>query len=155
MKNAALIERLISLARLDYDVMCAYEEAIRRIDKNDRDVREHLIQYRNAHAIHVNALSTAIVDLGGSVPALSPEARGNTSQGVVSLTNASGTTAALQALRQNEIFIEKAYDSARSDPEFSDYPFDLQEHFKNFLVDEEQHLSYIDSALKFLAAAVR
>lgn len=155
MDKEAIIEKLVSLAQADYDVMCVYDEALRRIEKNDKDIRDNLMLYRNDHALHVNALSTAITDLGGNIAGLSPESRGRLAEGVIPVTALMGTVDALQALRQNEIFLNRIYGNAITDAAFTSFPIDIQEHIKNNRYDDEHHLTYLEAALNELAITAR
>ncbi|MHB9156157.1 MAG: hypothetical protein ACYC5N_10815 [Endomicrobiales bacterium] len=154
MENTAMAGRLVSLAQLEQDLMRAYEEAVNRLDKGDKDIHDHLALYLNDHALHAEAIATGIVELGGRAPETSSRrGRGRAAEEIVPLTGISGTAGALKAMRQNEVLINRAYAGIVSDSGFPDFPDDIREQLMHNLDDEKHHLEYMESALKALAVA--
>jgi hypothetical protein len=147
MNNAELAERLVSIARLNHDLIHAYDEAISKVDKSDKDICDHLIRFRNDHHRQEKAIVEAIEDLGQEPPRFTEEKQEFETPVLRSLENASGTAGVLEALQRNEYFTNKMYDEAVADDYYTTYPLNIQALLQRNYLDERRHQAYIDSQL--------
>ncbi|MFP4072183.1 MAG: DUF2383 domain-containing protein [Desulfovibrionales bacterium] len=138
-----IIKQLHSLAQLDADAYHAYGQAMDKVEHVA--IRDQLGVYRDDHRRHFDELSSQIRSMGGDPPDFSKDFKGYFIEGFTSLRSATGTKGALEAMQTNEKMTNKNYNDASSR---SDLPPEIHSMLVSFYQDEQQHLRFVEQALK-------
>lgn len=135
------LDQLQHLVRIDMDALRAYAQAIDNVD--DQSVRNMLTGFRHDHERHVETLSAAIAEMGGTVPK-QPHFAGFALAGMTGVAAGMGVSSALMVMQSNEIVTNQAYDLALS----ADLPEPVRELVEQNREDERRHLKEISSRLR-------
>ena len=141
MEKRAMIEKLSSLMKLDYDAAQAYETALKYI--KDDDIHERISEYHDDHLRHVKSLEEAIRGLGGTPPPETTTIRGLFLEGAAVMQGITGTEGSLRALLTGERVTNKAYNDVL-DLQFTP---EIRSTIDLFYRDEQKHIRYITSAI--------
>ena len=136
-----IVNKLNSLAKLDYDALESYNEAIKKIDQSE--IREQLSKFRDDHDRHFQVLSDLIIKYGGIPTSRSRDIRGVFLGTATTLQSMAGTEGTLKAVQTGEKITNDSYRDAIS----QDYPQDVKRVLEKNYDDEQNHLSYVNYAL--------
>lgn len=136
------LNKLRGLAQLDVDAIGLYEAAIQRIDVPL--IRGKLAEFRVDHRRHVQDLNAAIIRLGGTESASTPDLKGTVLRGFTAVTSMMGNHAALLAIIANEELTNRPYESALK----VDWTPDIRALIEKNFADEKRHLAWIKQAVK-------
>lgn len=138
------IDALVSVIRLDYDAIEAYDEAVRRID--DADWRANLVRFKADHVRHTEELGAIVEELGGTPPD-GPGAKRLVTAGKVVMADLMGDKAILQAMKTNEDDTNAAYERLAGHQHKLAAAADAVERG---LADERRHRAWIERAIATL-----
>ncbi|MBS1118123.1 MAG: hypothetical protein H6Q90_351 [Deltaproteobacteria bacterium] len=142
------IDMLNDLIQLDYDAIQTYEQALKRIDDQDRDVRRDLESFRLDHERHVLELTTLITGMRGIARDVGRDMKGVVLEGMTALRSVTGTFGALKAMRMNEKLTNRTYEKASK----AGLPMLAVEIVTRNLADERRHLTAIEMHIDRLVA---
>jgi uncharacterized protein (TIGR02284 family) len=143
--NQEMIEQLNDLIQLDFDAVQLYAKALEHVD--DSAAKEDLRTFMTDHQRHVANLSSMIEELGGEPRTPSPDIKGVLLEVVTAFRSVTGTKGALKAMKLNERFTNKVYDTA-SKLEMPERAASMIEAHRR---DERRHLSAIEGHLARLS----
>lgn len=138
-KNA--IDKLNDLIQLDVDAVQAYDHAIKNVEYDD--IRKRFSEFQDDHRAHIRNLAEMVQKLGGTPVKLEPSIKGYLLEGLTALRSATGTKAALEAMRTNEKLTNKKYEEAVG----QDFAEEVTKLLRINLAQEQQHLAYIEEIL--------
>jgi len=145
-KNVSKV--LCDLIALDFDAIDAYEQAIKRITKDDV-ARTELAKFKADHERHVTDLQPLVRQLGDEPPA-SGDFKRLLAQGKVILGALVGDGAILRAMKSNEDDTNKQYEQALQTDGLT---AEMRGVLERNLADERRHRAWIESRLAFKRAA--
>ncbi|TAK73545.1 MAG: ferritin-like domain-containing protein [Gammaproteobacteria bacterium] len=143
MKND-IVTVLTDLAQLDIDAVCAYEQALEKIE--EKTIYQSIDSFRNDHLRHIDDLSEMIKNYGGTPPERSKDFKGFIIEGFTALRSITGTRGALRAMEFNEKTTNKNYKKALT--ENADFPPEVIALLQKNYGDEQRHLNYIQVTLQ-------
>ncbi|MBD3345190.1 MAG: DUF2383 domain-containing protein [Chitinivibrionales bacterium] len=147
MEKNQIIDTLKSLMQLDVDASHAYDQAIKRVDESDADIKSQLEVYQGDHDRHVERLADLIRQQGEEPPKVSPDLSGFLIEGFTALRSMMGTDGALKAMEGNEKLTNKKYSNAHG----LDLPQEIKTVIDENYDDEKRHLQYIQEKLSVYA----
>jgi rubrerythrin len=142
------IDLLNDLIQLDYDAIQTYEQALKRVDDDDHDVRRDLDSFRLDHERHVAELSSLITSMGDIAKDVGRDVKGVLLEGMTALRSVTGTVGALKAMRMNEKLTNRNYEKASH----AGLPLEAVELVTKNLADERRHLTTIEMHIDRLVA---
>lgn len=145
-KNVAKVLR--DLIALDFDAIDAYDQAIKRIEKDDV-ARTELAKFKADHERHVRDLSPICRQLGVEPPTQGDFMRFLT-QGKVVLGSLVGDDAILRAMKSNEDTTNRNYEDSLKTEGLT---VEVRTILERNLSDERRHRAWIESRLAFKRAA--
>ena len=137
---------LCDLIALDFDAIDAYDQAIRRIQKDDV-ARAELTKFKADHERHVRDLSPICRQLGEEPPTQGDFMRILT-QGKVVLGSLVGDTAILRAMKSNEDTTNQKYEEAVAQDGLTP---EVRLVLERNLADERRHRAWIESRISALS----
>ena len=147
-QDQQLAKTLADLISLDFDAIDAYEQAIKRIEK-DQTAKTELAKFKGDHERHVTDLSPLVRKLGDEPPTKGDFMRFLT-QGKVVLASVVGDDAILRAMKSNEDTTNQKYEEALETEGLLPETRTILERNLN---DERRHRAWIESRLAFKRAA--
>lgn len=146
--ESGLIDFVNNLIELNFDAVGAYKTAIERLD--DVNARSKLEGFLGDHQRHIEELSAFLREIHQE-PAKEGDLKQVLTQGKVVLSGLLGDRSVLEAMKSNEMDINRGYERAIERPELPDH---LRALLKKQLMDEERHRSWFVQQLNESAATV-
>ncbi len=143
-----LTKVLCDLIALDFDAIDAYEQAIRRIQRDDV-AKAELTKFMADHERHVRDLTPIVKGMGDEPPTKGDFMRFLT-QGKVVLAALVGDQAILKAMKSNEDTTNQKYEESLGT---SGLTPEVRQVLERNLQDERRHRAWIESRLAFKRAA--
>lgn len=134
-------DQLGHLLRIDHDAIRAYTQAIDHL--HDPDLRDVLIRFRADHERHVEDLTLAIRQMGGTPPRTAHLA-GFALAGFTAVASGMGVNTALMAMQSNEVVTSQAYELALQ----TALPEQVRDLVKRNMADEQRHLATLRGLLE-------
>lgn len=141
MDTTAIIDRLSSLMKIDIDAIKVYEKVIEKI--SEKELKVHLLKFKDDHAKHVESLEQTIKDLGGMPPKRDVDLKGLFLTGKVIIEQLINSENALKALLSGEEVTNKAYDQSVT----KELPAEIRSLLDIHNRDELDHIRYISNAI--------
>ncbi|MGE5309120.1 MAG: ferritin-like domain-containing protein [Deltaproteobacteria bacterium] len=142
MHKHELIDRLITLARLDLDASRLYGQAVRNI--GEPEVRRTLEGFLADHDDHVAALSGMLEQMGQLAPVSLPESRDFFTAGIQPLTETESPGKTLEDLLLDERAVLTIYRQQMSPA----LPGEESRLIDGNIADEERHVRYLEQAVR-------
>lgn len=142
MERKEIIDLLNDLVQLDVDAVEAYEQVIKHIEYDD--IRKRFIDFQDDHRNHIRDLSAMVQQFDAKPVKPSPDLKGYLIEGFTALMSISGSMAAMEAMKMNEIITNKRYAHAAS----LDLPEDVMKLIKTNHSQEQRHLRYIQAVIE-------
>jgi uncharacterized protein (TIGR02284 family) len=150
MVQERLTKILVDLISLDFDAASAYEQAVKRIEK-DEISRTELANFKADHERHVRDLIPLVRKIGGAPPSSGDYLRFLT-QGRVVIASIAGDLAILRAMRSNEDMTTQKYEEAVV---HDDMPADVRIVLERNLADERRHRAWIETRIAALSGKAK
>ncbi|HJV35737.1 ferritin-like domain-containing protein [Geomonas sp.] len=141
MDNNEMIDRLNDLIQLDVDAVEAYNQVLKHLEYED--LCRRLARYQDDHKNHIENLSAAIVDLGGTPAERKPDFKGYLMELFTFLMSASGSIGAVEVMKANEILTNRKYAKAAA----LQWPDEIKTVILNNYSQEQRHLRFIEEIL--------
>ena len=148
MNEKKIGKTLCDLIALDFDAIDAYEQAIKRIQKDDV-ARSELTKFKADHERHVRDLTPLCRAIGEEPPTQGDFMRILT-QGKVVLASLVGDDAILRAMKSNEETTNQKYEDSLK---LEGLTQETRSVLERNLSDERRHRAWIESRLAFKRAA--
>lgn len=142
MVQEQLAKVLADLISLDFDAAAAYEQAIKRIEK-DQTAKTELAGFKADHERHVRDLTPIVRKLGGAPPTSGDFMRFLT-QGKVVIASLAGDLAILKAMKTNEDTTNQKYEEAVA---LDGITPEMRTVLERNLADERRHRAWIESRI--------
>jgi uncharacterized protein (TIGR02284 family) len=140
-KETNIVDLLIHLMELDYDVIAAYMIAVDRLEHPGYKAR--MREFLADHERHIQDLYPVVIDLGGTPPQ-EGDIKAVLTQGKVRIAQIAGDTGILAAMRSNEDDTNTAYERALIR---LDVPSRIRVILEQNLADERRHRAWIEDCL--------
>jgi hypothetical protein len=141
MEAADIINRLVSLLKLDVDAVHAYEQALEK--KELEFMSNQLMECRENHFSHALELKSIILKYGGDVPRLSSNFEGFMIRGFTEFDGLFGLDSILDAMSKNELLTNSTYDNVFE----MDLPKEIYELVVKNRQEERQHLRFVEDII--------
>lgn len=140
MEKLEIIERLLTLVKLDIDAVNAYVKAVDRIGESE--IRQYLMNFLDEHNVHISTINAILRDYGTQTPEFGPELKGIflTTDHLVS---AVGPDEILRALQKGETISYNLYENAVE----LHFPPEIRAIIDKHFRDEIKHKRYIEHAI--------
>ncbi|QRK12551.1 helix-hairpin-helix domain-containing protein [Archangium violaceum] len=129
------VEVLTTLARLDLEAALAYEACAEVVEI--ADIREHLLQFRDDHLRHVDAINRVLETRGGK--AIEPRSSGQLLRGIARVASSLGSDTGLIALLTNEELTNETYEMVA----VLDWDSDIEQMLERHAADEMRHFEWL------------
>lgn len=140
MDKNKMIDQLNHLLKVDHDAINSYEEAINGIDIEH--VRSKLREFQSDHRMHVDKLTQAIRQMGGT-PHDKSSIKGFFQKSMTAISARMGNEGAIRAMEANEKLVNGVYAKAAKEP----WPPDLLNLVQHNFDDEKRHLSFLQQCI--------
>jgi rubrerythrin len=147
MDNATIVQKLLSIEKVEHDAVMVYEAAINRVPNEDREIRYNLELFRNEHTRHAGDLLSIIRELGVTPPRFSQPVQNHAAEEMTAMKNTDGMRELLAIVQKHEHLTHTAYAAAIDCPDFPAYPDDIKAVLQHNYDDEQRHSLYINKAL--------
>jgi uncharacterized protein (TIGR02284 family) len=147
MNEKVISEVLCDIIALDHDAVDAYDQAIKRIQKDDV-ARQELARFKADHERHIRDLAPLVRRLGDEPPTKGDFRRFLT-QGRVVLGSLAGDAAILRAMKSNEDATNQKYEASLRTEGLLPETRTILERGLN---DERRHRAWLESRLAFMRA---
>jgi rubrerythrin len=137
-----LLHELEALAQLDTDAVQVYEDVLQHV--TDEDVSKQFRTFQGEHRHHAEALSDAIVRLGGVKPELKVDLIGRMADWVSEFRSMSGTRGALHAMKTAELYHNRRYGEAVT---WDVADEEIATMLRRFDDNEKRHLAFVEERL--------
>lgn len=141
MERSDTIDKLNDLIQLDVDAVQAYDHAIKNVEYDD--IRKRFGEFQDDHRTHIRNLAEMVQQLGGTPVKLEPSLKGYLLEGLTALRSATGTKAALEAMKTNEKLTNRKYEEAVA----QNFAEGVMKLLRMNFAQEQQHLAYIEEIL--------
>ncbi|MEW5895799.1 MAG: PA2169 family four-helix-bundle protein [Candidatus Omnitrophota bacterium] len=141
MDKGEVVEHLNDLINLDIDASNSYLQAVEKID--DTSIQEQMLTFREEHERHIDSLNGELQKMGEKPSKRTKDFKGYLMEGFTALRSASGTSGALEAMKQNEKLVNKKYKEAVKWEVPEEVHRIIQENYE----DVQEHLMYINIKL--------
>lgn len=142
MTQTEMIEWLNDLIQLDVDAVEAYSQVIKHLEYED--LCRRLIRYQDDHKNHIENLSAAIQDLGGTPEKVKPDFKGYLLEVFTFLMSVSGSIGAIEAMKANEVLTNRKYAQAAA----LDWPEEIKKVVLDNYSQEQRHLRFINEVIE-------
>lgn len=139
-KNFA--DALKELIELEYAATDSYEAAIKRIE--NPAYKDKLSEFKKDHERHIKEISTLLKQNKHDIPKPGLLGKQLLTIGKVVLANMVGDNTILQAMKDNEIDTNTAYERMN---DHTDKWAEAKEFIKNGLQDEKRHKAWLENTL--------
>lgn len=142
METNEMIDKLISLIRLDNDALNSYNKVIEVIE--DAALKTEITRFRDDHKRHVSVLSELVKSYGGEASTEQKDILGLFLGGATALQSIFGVEGALKPLHTGEKITNKNY----SESVLWEVPEEVKTILRENYADEQRHIRFIESALR-------
>lgn len=141
MERNQVIDMLNDLIQLDVDAVEAYDHVIKHIEYHD--IAKKLRDFQDDHRNHIKDLSAMVQQLDGKPVKPSPDLKGYLIEGFTALMSVTGSLAAMEAMKMNEVITNRKYSEAVA----LDLPEEVMKLIKTNWSQEQRHLRYIQEVI--------
>lgn len=144
-KQDHFVDAIKNLIELEYDTQAIYKQVTNTIVNHDYKIK--LNEFDQDHAYHIEKLSELLTNRKEKIPIMSGVIRPLINTMKVEFANLIGDRAKLSSILNNEVDVNKAYESMNARHDQWD---EAKELLKQVVKDERSHKSWLEETIKSL-----